>query len=63
MDQLEFSVAGATGNLNALVTAKSAVPFFLPLPQSFFVFFSLLQSRCALLSRFIRFPDYLERDC
>ena len=28
MDQSEFSVAGATGNSNAFVTIKSAVPFF-----------------------------------
>ena len=28
MDQSEFSVAGATGNSNAFVTVKSAVPFF-----------------------------------
>ena len=27
MDQSEFSVAGATGNSNALVTIKSAIPF------------------------------------
>ena len=27
MGQSEFSVAGATGNSNALVTVKSAVPF------------------------------------
>ena len=28
MDQSEFSVTGATGNSNAFVTNKSAVPFF-----------------------------------
>ena len=32
MDQSEFSVAGATGNSNALVTVKSAVPFLLASP-------------------------------
>ena len=51
MDQLEFSVAGATGNSNASVTAKSAVPFFSPLSQSVLVFFSVLQSRRAVRSR------------
>ena len=59
MDQSEFSVAGATGNSNASVTAKSAVPFFSPFPQSPLVFFSLL----AVESRYARSRDYLERDC
>ena len=39
MDQSEFSVAGATGNSNASVTAKSAVAFF-RLSPSFFSCFS-----------------------
>ena len=41
MEQLEFSVAGATGNLNASVTAQSAVSsrIFLLAPVS---------PRCAL---------------
>ena len=59
MEQSEFSVAGATGNSNASFTAKSAVPFFSPLPQSLLVFFSLLAEH----SRLARSRDYLERDC
>ena len=59
MDQSEFSVAGATGNSNASVTAKSAVPFFLLLPHSLPVFFSLL----AVHSRLVRSRENLERDC
>ena len=52
MDQSEFSVVGATGNSNASVIAKSAVPFLSPLPQSLLVFLSLLKSqRCALSAR------------
>ena len=59
MDQSVFSVAGATGNEKVSVTAKSAVPFFLPLPQSLLLFFSLL----AVHSRLARSRNYLERDC
>ena len=59
MDQSEFSVTGATGNEKVSVTAKSAVPFFSPLPRSLLVFFSLL----AVHSQLARSHDYLERDC
>ena len=59
MDQSEFSVAGAMGNSNESVTAKSTVPFFSPLLQSLIMFFSLLAVHSLLACSY----DYLERDC
>ena len=63
MGQSEFSVAGATGNSNASVTVKSAVPFFPASPQSLLVYFSSLQSHRAVRFRLASPLDYPERGC